>query len=493
MALEIYNTLTRKQEKFVPLHEGFVGIYVCGPTVYDHAHIGHAKSYVSFDVVVRYLRYLGYKVRYVQNITDVGHLTDNADMGEDKIIRRARLERIEPMELVEKYTRSYFEDMDALNILRPDISPRASGHIPEQIELVKILLEKGYAYEVNGSVYFEVAKFPAYGKLSGRKVEELMEGVRIEVNPEKKHPADFALWKRAEPGHILRWPSPWGWGYPGWHLECSVMSTKYLGQPFDIHGGGMDNIFPHHECEIAQSEAAYGVQFVRYWMHNNMVTVEGTKMSKSLGNAIYLKDLFKRYTPLTVRFFILGSHYRSPLDFSDKALSAAERGLERLWSTVREVREGIPFAETGPVPEEIEKAISEHKAQFLKAMDDDFNTAQAIGVLFEFSKQVNTWLAGEEALSKETLMAVDSLYRELGGEILGVIPEQLPEETGGGLEVPLIQLLVELRQEFRQARDWEKADRIRERLRELGIVLEDTPQGTRWRRVRKVEQGLDVA
>jgi len=479
MTLEIYNTLSRRKERFTPLHKGLVGIYVCGPTVYDHPHIGHAKSYVSFDVVVRYLRYLGYKVRYVQNITDVGHLLDT---GEDRVLRKARLEKLEPMELVEKYTRSYFEDMDALNLIRPDISPRASGHIPEQIELVKALLEKGYAYEADGSVYFEVARFPEYGKLSGRRIEELLEGVRIEVSPEKKHPADFALWKRAEPEHILRWPSPWGWGYPGWHLECSVMSTKYLGQPFDIHGGGVDNIFPHHECEIAQSEAAHGVQFVRYWMHNNMVTVEGAKMSKSLGNAIYLKDLFKRYNPLVVRFFILGSHYRSPLDFSDKALSAAEKGLERLWNTAREVRERIPFAESGPIPQEVDETIRARKAEFLEAMNDDFNTAQALGVLFEFSKSVNTWLAGEEALSREALTSVDGFYRELGNTILGIIPDEFPQEIRGGLEVPLIQLLVELRQEFRQAREWEKADRIRDRLRELGIILEDTPQGTKWRR-----------
>lgn len=481
MALEIYNTLTRRKEKFEPLHPGFVGIYVCGPTVYDHPHIGHAKSYVSFDVVVRYLRYLGYKVRYVQNITDVGHLLES---GEDRVLKKAKIERLEPMEVVEKYTRSYFEDMDALGIQRPDISPRASGHIPEQIELVKILLEKGFAYEVKGSVYFEVAKFPEYGKLSGRKVEELIEGYRIDPSPDKKHPADFALWKKAEPEHIMRWPSPWGWGYPGWHTECSVMSTKYLGQPFDIHGGGIDNIFPHHECEIAQSEAAYGVPFVRYWMHNNMVTVEGVKMSKSLGNAIYLKDLFKRYSPMTVRFFILTSHYRSPLDFSDEALSAAEKGLEKLWNTVKEVRERIPFSETGPIPQDIADTLANRKARFLAAMDDDFNTAVAIGELFELSKEVNTWLAGDRPLSKDALMAIDNLYTELGDTILGIIPRKFPEQLRGELEAPLIQLLIELRQEFRMAQDWERADRIREKLRELGIILEDTPQGTRWRRVK---------
>ena len=293
--------------------------------MYGHAHLGHAKSYVSFDVLVRYLRYLGYSVTYVQNITDVGHLTDDADAGEDKIAKAARKERKHPMELAEYYTRSYFEDMDKLNCFRPDISPRASGHIIEQIELVKILLEKGFAYEVNGSVYFDVAKFPDYGKLSGRNVEEMLAGARVEVSPEKRNPVDFALWKKAEPNHIMQWPSPWGMGYPGWHLECSAMSTKYLGQPFDIHGGGMENKFPHHECEIAQSEAAHGVQFVRTWVHNNMVTVDGQKMGKSLGNFITLKQAFagtheklsRAYEPLAVRQLVLSSHYRSPLDFSD--------------------------------------------------------------------------------------------------------------------------------------------------------------------------------
>src|SRR5512137_2970523 len=320
MALRLYNSLTRRTEEFTPIVEGKVGIYVCGPTVYGHAHLGHAKSYISFDVLVRYLRYLDYSVTYVQNITDVGHLTDDADAGEDKIAKAALKERKHPMALAEYYTRSYFEDMDKLNVIRPDISPRASGHIVEQIELVKTLLAKRYAYEVNGSVYFDVAKFPGYGKLSGRNTEEMQAGARVEVSSDKKNPADFALWKKAEPNHIMQWPSPWGMGFPGWHLECSVMSMKYLGVTLDIHGGGLENQFPHHECEIAQSEAANDAPFVRYWVHNNMVTVDGQKMGKSLGNFITLKQAFagnherlkQAYEPLAIRQLVLNSHYRSP-------------------------------------------------------------------------------------------------------------------------------------------------------------------------------------
>ncbi|HDH09519.1 MAG TPA: cysteine--tRNA ligase [Chloroflexi bacterium] len=482
MALQVYNSLTRRKEEFVPLHEGFVGIYVCGPTVYDDAHIGHAKTYVSFDVIVRYLRYLGYKVRYVQNITDVGHLLDT---GEDRIIKGAMLRKVEPMELVEIYTRRYFEDMDALGIQRPNISPRASGHIPEQIELVKTLLKKGYAYEVNGSVYFEVAKFPEYGKLSGRRVEELMEGARVEVREEKRHPADFALWKRAEPGHILRWPSPWGWGYPGWHLECSVMSTKYLGQPFDIHGGGVELKFPHHECEIAQAEAARGVPFARYWLHTGMLMVSGQEMHRSLGNLIPLREAFKQHSPMTIRFFILSGHYRSPLDYTDGALSAAARGLERLHGAVRAVRERLRSADLADKTDEAFAAkLAEYKARFLEAMDDDFNTAAAIGVLFDLTKEVNSLLSSGEEVGRGTLEAIDGLYRELGGDILGLIPEEFAEERALGLEEDLIELLIETRQKLREAKQWELADGIRARLAELGITLEDTPKGTRWRRVK---------
>jgi cysteinyl-tRNA synthetase len=482
MALTVYNSLTRQKELFEPLHEGMVLMYVCGPTVYDHAHIGHAKVYVSFDVVARYFRYLGYKVRYVQNITDVGHLTDDADEGEDKIARRARRERVEPMELVETYTRSYFEDMDALRVIRPDISPRASGHVPEQIELTKKLLERGHAYEVNGSVYFAVDSFPEYGKLSGRRIEEQEEGARVAVNPEKRSPADFALWKKAEPGHLLKWPSPWGWGYPGWHIECSAMAMRYLDETIDVHGGGLENIFPHNEDEVAQAEAATGKTFARYWLHNNMVTVDGVKMGKSLGNAIYLKDLFRRYDPLVVRFFILSSHYRSALDFSDEALSGAEKGLARLHGTVRAVRERLrEGAPPGPADPDILSALEAHKQRFLEAMDDDFNTAAAIGVLFELGRQVNSALNEPQPLSLETLRAIDALYRELGETVLGLIPDDLTRQAGGELLDGLVRLLIDLRQEARQARDWARADSIRDRLAELGVTLEDRAEGSTWR------------
>jgi cysteinyl-tRNA synthetase len=488
MTLKVYNYMTRQKKEFKPLHERRVGIYVCGPTVYDHAHIGHAKVYISFDVVVRYLRYLGYKVRYVQNITDVGHLTDDADEGEDKIGRKARLEQLQPMEVVEYYTRSYFEDMDALNVTRSDISSRASGHVPEQIELAQILIEKGYAYEANGSVFFSVESFPEYGKLSGRKVDELEEGARVKVNPDKRHPADFAVWRAASPGHLMRWKSPWGEGYPGWHAECSVMAAKYLGLPFDIHGGGLENIFPHNESEIAQSEAAYGVEFARCWLLNNMVTMDGVKMGKSLGNFVTIKDALQRHEPMTIRFFILSSHYRSPTDFSEAALEAAGKGLERLYGAVGLVRDRLATAEDA-CPERsrrggdtaaFQQVLDEHKARFTEAMDDDFNTPQALAALFDLTRDVNSLLNSGEPVSRGTLEAIDGLYRELGGDVLGIIPDQLPEEDGAGLEDPLVQILIDLRQEFRQAKDWAKADAIRDRLAEVGIALEDGPEGTRW-------------
>jgi len=477
MTLKIYNSLTRQKEEFVPLHEGRVGIYVCGPTVYEDAHLGHGKTYVNFDTIVRYLRYLGYKVRYVQNITDVGHLLDS---GEDRILKGVARERVEPMELVETYTRRYFEDMDTLNVLRPDISPRASGHVPEQIELVKTLIEKGYAYEAHGSVYFDVAKWPEYGKLSGRRVEELMEGTRVEVNPDKRHPADFALWRRAEPEHIMRWPSPWGWGFPGWHVECSVMSTKYLGQPFDIHGGGMENKFPHHDCEIAQSEAAAGLPFCRYWLHNGMLMIKGEEMHKSLGNFVTLREAFEHYSPLAIRFFFLSGHYRSPLDFSETALQAASKGLERLYGTVQAVRDRLSWAESGELDEAFAARLMGHKERFIEAMDDDFNTAAAIGALFDLNREVNTMLDSEEGISRETLTAINDLYRELGGDVLGVIPDEIAKATAG-LEEPLIELLIETREKLREAQQWDWADEIRARMSELGIALEDRPEGSRWR------------
>jgi len=487
MALKFYNSLTKKKEIFVPFHEGQVNMYVCGPTVYDHPHIGHAKSYVSFDVIVRYLRYLGYKVRYIQNITDVGHLTDNADAGEDKILKRAQKERLEPMELVEIYTRSYFEDMDALDNLRPDISPRATAHIPEQIELVEKLIEKGFAYASNGSVYFDVQKFSEYGKLSGRKQEELEAGARIEINPEKRHPSDFALWKKVEPGHIMRWKSPWGEGFPGWHLECSAMSMKYLGTTLDIHGGGLENIFPHHECEIAQSEAANNEPFVRYWLHNNMVTLNGQKMGKSLGNFITLKEAFKKYNPLTVRFFILNSHYRSPLDFGNEALDAADKGLERLHNTIINLRERVNLAKDSSVPPEIYNKLEKYKRLFLEAMDEDINTSEAIAVLFDLSKEVNTLLNSGQEISKKCLEDIDSLYQQLGGVILGIIPKTFKSAQKGEADVldNVMRVLIDTRNELRKAKQWQLSDFIRNKLTEIGIALDDKPDSTAWKRIKK--------
>lgn len=481
MSLHLYNTLTRRKEEFKPLHEGRVGIYVCGPTVYGHSHIGHAKSYVSFDVIVRYLRYLGYKVLYVQNITDVGHLLDT---GEDRVIRQSQIDRVHPMQLVETYTQSYFEDMDALGVLRPDISPRASGHVTEQITIVESLIKKEFAYEVNGSVYFDVRKFAAYGKLSGRSIDEMEAGARVEVKSEKRHPADFALWKKAEPEHIMQWPSPWGMGYPGWHAECSAMSMKYLGEHFDIHGGGLENQFPHHECEIAQSESSSGQPFVNYWLHNNMVTVDGQKMGKSLNNFVTLKDVFKEFDPLVIRFFILQSHYRSTLDFSSDALHGAKTGLEKLVNTVRNLREEIARAETesrtaGPAFD-----LEPFKSKFLAAMDDDFNTPQAIAVLFDLSKEVNQVLNAETKRKGDWLDDVNKCYSDLGGTILGIIPEKLSASAlgDGKLELELVQLLVNVRSEVRKQKLWTLSDLIRDGLKKVGITLEDKKEGTSWRK-----------
>lgn len=480
MTLKVYNMLTRQKEEFVPLVEDRVHMYVCGPTVYDHAHLGHAKTYIAFDVIARYLRYKGYKVRYVQNITDVGHLLDT---GEDRIVKGARRERVEPMELVETYARSYFEDMDRLGVIRPDISPRASGHIPEQIEMIKKLLKKGHAYEVNGNVYFDVSSFEEYGKLSGRDVEELEAGARVAVREEKRHPADFALWKKAEPEHILRWPSPWGWGYPGWHIECSAMSTKYLGETFDIHGGGIDNLFPHNECEIAQAEATYGQLFARYWLLAGTLTVNGVKMSKSLGNFLTLKDAFNLYSPYALRFFVLSGHYRSPVDFSRDALLAAQRGADRLHTAVRNVRHRL--ANMGPSDTadlSYMSDLDDYRDEFIAAMDDDFNTAGALATLFDMTRDVNTLINSGEPISRGALAGIDRLYGELGGQVLGLIPDDLSaEEATSDLTPALMEMLIDLRNSYRRNKEFDKADAIRDQLGGLGIVLEDHPSGTTWR------------
>lgn len=487
MPSQVYNTLTRQKEEFKPLHDNYVGMYVCGPTVYGHSHLGHGKSYVAFDVIVRYLRYLGYTVTYVQNITDVGHLLGEANDGEDRLLKASRLEQKHPMEIAELYTRSYFEDMDSLNVLRPDISPRASGHIVEQIEMIKELITKGLAYEASGSVYFDVQKFHRYGKLSGRTVDELeaglrpRRGARVEIKSEKRHPADFALWKKAEPEHIMRWASPWSVGFPGWHIECSAMSMKYLGESFDIHGGGLENQFPHHECEIAQSEGATGKPFVKYWLHNNMVTVNGQKMGKSLGNFTTLKDAFKKWKPETIRFFILQSHYRSTLDFSDEAVDAAGKGLEKLNITVGTVRERMRTAK--PDGNAIKIDLPKYKSDFLSAMNDDFNTPQAVAVLFDLSREVNRALASDSSLTFAGLEQIEALYRELAG-ILGLSPGDTGHSSSSDSTVvqALMQLIIELRKEVRAQKMYALSDKIRDSLKAVGIVLEDKKDGTSWRK-----------
>ncbi|MCX5676719.1 MAG: cysteine--tRNA ligase [Planctomycetota bacterium] len=523
--LHIYNTLTRSKVRFEPLAAPAVGMYVCGPTVYGDAHIGHAKSYVSFDVIVRYLRYLGYGVRYVQNITDVGHLTDDADQGEDKVEKKARAERIHPMQIAEMYTRSYFEDMDRLNVLRPDISPRASGHIIEQIELVKRLLARGHAYEVGGNVYFDVASWPKYGRLSGRSVEDMLAGARVEPSADKRAPADFALWKRAEPGHIMQWPSPWGMGYPGWHLECSAMSMKYLGDSFDIHGGGIENQFPHHEDEIAQAEAATGKPFAKYWIHNNMVTVGGQKMGKSLGNFITLKDAFQKWDPMVLRLFILQSHYRSPLDFSDEALGAAREGLERLVRASDAIKARRPSASTSATDSLIETEIEAVRSRFFDAMDDDFNTPMALASLFDLATLANK-VAQQDSLSVSAYIRLPFAFGEMARSILGLgrgsIPDveigilretqddimaiptgKLPAELAAMItesqeaivafrdkvdrsnlakvSIEMMRIMIDLRNDARAAKNFAQADGIRKRLDEIGIILEDTKEGTQWR------------
>lgn len=471
MSLQLYNTLGRRKEPFEPLTPGRVGVYYCGPTVYSEPHLGHARGPVVFDVLRRWLEHTGYRVRLVSNITDVGHLTDDADEGEDKLAKRAQLERLEPMEVADKYFWAYQDAMSRLNVRRPDITPRASGHITEQLELIEELIARGLAYEVNGSVYFSVADWEEYGVLSGRKAEDQEEGTRVEVRSEKRDPRDFALWKRAEPGHIMRWPSPWGEGFPGWHIECSAMSIKYLGDEFDIHGGGLDLVFPHHEAEIAQARGA-GKPFARYWLHWNTITLEGEKMARSKGHFVTLAELFERFDPLAVRFHLLRSHYRSVTDFSEEALLASAQGLRRL----QEVRRALPPAEGAPVDD----PLAEYRERFAAAMDDDLNTPEAIATLFDAAREVNRELAG--GADPEYLRGARALFDDLLGGVLGLDAEEAgavaaDEQTLAGV----VDLLLEERQRLRLERDFASADRLRQRLAELGISVEDTAEGTRWK------------
>ena len=475
MPLTIYNSLSRKKEVFKPLNEGRVLIYVCGPTVYDYPHIGHAKSYISFDVIVRYFRYLNYTVRYVQNITDVGHLLDS---GEDRILKGAKREKLEPMELVERYTWAYFDAMDALNVVRPDISPRATGHVPEQVAFVRELIRKGYAYEMNGSVYFDVTRWESYGKLSGRKVEDQQAGARVDVNEEKRNPADFALWKKAEPEHVMQWDSPWGRGYPGWHIECSAMSMKYLGTTFDIHGGGIENQFPHHECEIAQSEALTGKPFANYWIHNNMVLVNGVKMSKSLGNFTTISDALQKYSGEQIRFFILQTHYRSPVDFSDDAMDAASQGLDRLLSNYWNLKSLLQQAPEGEANPRTEELTSLFREKFEEQMNDDFNTPAAIAQVFEYFRRVNKFITSENAVSRSSIQSLIQPLDDYLDRVLGIVPYKKPQDISAE---PFIDLLISVRNELRRKKEWQLSDFIRDKLIEQNIELEDGKEETKWR------------
>lgn len=485
--IHIYNTLSREKELFKPLTDGFVGIYVCGPTVYGDAHLGHAKSYTSFDVVVRYFRYKNFRVRYVQNITDVGHLTDDADEGEDKLAKQSRIERLEPMEVAEKYTNRYFADMDKLGLLRPDITPRATGHIPEQIAMIETLIERGHAYEAGGNVYFDVTSDPNYGKLSGRSLEEAESGTRVQTAGDKRRSSDFALWKKADETHLMKWASPWGVGYPGWHIECSAMSTKYLGESFDIHGGGLENQFPHHECEIAQSSCAHGNDhehpFVKYWMHNNMVTLEGQKMGKSLGNAISLREFYdgshklltRSWDPQVIRFFLLQSHYRSTTDFSEKALLAAESGFTNLKTYLADLLNFAKKVEKTGDAIPLESVIGDIEG----SMNDDFNTAQAMAHVFTSIKSVRA-ACNSGAIPKNLQSYVEWMETFLN-DVLAIWPDLSVKQTGDGhITQGLMELIIELRRDARQAKNFAVSDQIRDKLNELGIKLSDTPDGTSW-------------
>ncbi len=484
--ITIYNTLTRKKEVFKPLVEGKVGLYVCGPTVYSDSHLGHARPYITFDLLYRYLTYLGYKVRYVRNITDVGHLEDEVEgVGEDRITKKARLEQLEPMEVVQKYMNTFHKNMDELNIISPSIEPRASGHIIEQQIMIDSILKNGYAYEANGSIYFDVEKYNQkyqYGKLSGRNLEDIKTNTRVlDGQDEKKNSFDFALWKKAAPEHIMRWPSKWSDGFPGWHLECSVMSTKYLGEQFDIHGGGMDLTFPHHECEIAQSTAGLGKESVRYWMHNNMITINGQKMARSLGNFITLQDLFRgsheilkqAYSPMTIRFFILQAHYRSTIDFSNEALQASEKGLERLMTAIDTLDE-LVASENSTVD------IYSLKEKCFAALSDDLNSPITIAHLFDGVKMINSLKAGSEKISGKDLAELKVFYHEMVFDILGLKKENKSDTGENQVLSGTIELLINLRKEAKQNKDWATADKIRDELNTLGIELKDTKDGVEW-------------
>jgi cysteinyl-tRNA synthetase len=480
--LKIYNSLSGEKEMFTPIHEGNVGMYVCGPTVYSNVHLGNLRTFMSFDVIFRYFQHLDYKVRYVRNITDVGHIVDDVDEGEDKIAKKARLEQLEPMEVVQRYTVDFHEILSAFNFLPPSIEPTATGHIIEQIEIIKKIIETGIGYEANGSVYFDVVKFNEtnhYGRLSGRNIEDMLANTRdLDGQSDKRNPQDFALWKKAEPQHIMRWPSPWSDGFPGWHLECTAMSTKYLGNHFDIHGGGMDLKFPHHECEIAQNEACTGQTPVNYWLHANMLTLNGKKMAKSTGNNILPREILtgdntilsKAFSASVTRFFMLQAHYRSILDFSDDAIVAAEKGYKRLMEAMNGL-ESIPAAAQSTLN------IAEWKQLCYEAMNDDFNTPILIAQLFEGVRFVNVLKEGKETLTAEDLKTFATAMNAFVLDVLGLEDEKVGDGNNDKLE-GTVNLLIEMRKQARENKNFALSDQIRDQLLALGIQLKDGKEGT---------------
>lgn len=480
--LKIYNSLSGKKEVFKPLNEGHIGMYVCGPTVYSNVHLGNCRTFMSFDMIFRYFKHLGYKVRYVRNITDAGHLVDDAEDGEDKIAKKARLEKLEPMEVVQRYTVDFHSILQKFNFLPPSIEPTATGHIIEQIEIIKDILDKGYAYEINGSVYFDVTKFNedhAYGKLSGRKLEDMIANTReLTAQDEKKSPQDFALWKKAEPQHIMRWPSPWGDGFPGWHLECTAMSTKYLGDTFDIHGGGMDLKFPHHECEIAQAEASNGHSPVNYWMHANMLTLNGKKMAKSTGNSLLPGEIFsgdntilsKAFSPSVVRFFMMQAHYTSILDLSNDALLASEKGFHRLMDALH-ILKGLEPGKNSDFD------VASWKQKCYDAMNDDFNSPILIAHLFEAVKHINAIKEGREGISEADKTLLESTINSFVFDVLG-LENKVESETGTDKLAGVVELLIQMRKEARDNKDFATSDKIRDQLAEMGIQLKDGKDGT---------------
>lgn len=480
--LKIYNSLSGEKEVFTPIHEGNVGMYVCGPTVYSNVHLGNLRTFMSFDVIFRYFQHLDYKVRYVRNITDVGHIVDDVDVGEDKIAKKARLEQLEPMEVVQRYTVDFHEILSAFNFLPPSIEPTATGHIIEQIEIIKKIIDTGIGYEANGSVYFDVVKFNEtnhYGRLSGRNIEDMLANTRdLDGQSDKRNPQDFALWKKAEPQHIMRWPSPWSDGFPGWHLECTAMSTKYLGNHFDIHGGGMDLKFPHHECEIAQNEACTGQTPVNYWLHANMLTLNGKKMAKSTGNNILPREILtgentilsKAFSASVTRFFMLQAHYRSILDFSDDAIVAAEKGHKRLMEAMSSL-ESITAAAQSTLN------IAEWKQLCYEAMNDDFNTPILIAQLFEGVRFVNVLKEGKESLTAEDLNTFASAMNTFVFDVLGLEDEKIGDGNNDKLE-GTVNLLIEMRKQARENKNFALSDQIRDQLLALGIQLKDGKEGT---------------